>query len=51
MQHRRPRPSRKAKALTAAAVALAAAAGVTVARAGEPDKKCAAFDTITLGKY
>ncbi|MFD5794041.1 hypothetical protein ACFWIO_10980 [Streptomyces diastatochromogenes] len=26
-------------------------AGVTVAQADESSKKCAAFDTITLGKY
>ncbi|MFC8515076.1 endo-1,4-beta-glucanase [Streptomyces sp. NPDC057257] len=51
MQHRRPRLSNKRKTLLASAVALAAAAGVTVAQAGETDKKCTAFDTITLGKY
>lgn len=51
MQHRRPRLSKKAKALTAATAALAAAAGVTVAQAGESSRKCTAFDTITLGKY
>ncbi|MEU6257507.1 endo-1,4-beta-glucanase [Streptomyces sp. NPDC047043] len=51
MQHRRPRLSKKRKTLLASAVALAAAAGVTVAQAGETDKKCTAFDTITLGKY
>ncbi|MCF4140594.1 endo-1,4-beta-glucanase [Streptomyces sp. Tue 6430] len=51
MQHRRPRLSRTAKGLVAAAVALAAAAGVTVAQAGESSRKCAAFDTVTLGKY
>ncbi|MFI9764557.1 endo-1,4-beta-glucanase [Streptomyces sp. NPDC051963] len=51
MQHRRPRPSKKTKALTATVVALAAAAGATVAQAGEESKKCTAFDTVTLGKY
>ncbi|MEY9994692.1 hypothetical protein ABIE67_006724 [Streptomyces sp. V4I8] len=51
MQHRRPRLSKKAKTLVSGAVALAAAAGVTVAQADESSKKCAAFDTITLGKY
>ncbi|MEU6145373.1 endo-1,4-beta-glucanase [Streptomyces sp. NPDC047081] len=51
MQHRRPRLSKKRKTLLASVVALAAAAGVTVAQAGETDKKCTAFDTITLGKY
>ncbi|MFJ9631014.1 endo-1,4-beta-glucanase [Streptomyces sp. NPDC101175] len=51
MQHRRPRLSKRRKALVATAVALAAAAGVTVAQAGETGKKCGAFDTVTLGKY
>jgi hypothetical protein len=51
MQHRRPRLTRKAKIATAAATALAAGASVTVAMAGEEAKKCAAFDTITMGKY
>ncbi|MHB9858707.1 GH12 family glycosyl hydrolase domain-containing protein [Streptomyces sp. YIM S03343] len=59
MQHRRPRLSKKAKALLACTVALAAAAGVTAAQAGqtssassgEASKKCTAFDTVTLGKY
>lgn len=51
MQHRRPRLSKKAKTFASAAVALAAAAGVTVAQADESSRKCAAFDTITLGKY
>ncbi|MGX5187913.1 GH12 family glycosyl hydrolase domain-containing protein [Streptomyces avermitilis] len=51
MQHRRPRLSKKARTLVATTVVLAAAAGVTVAQAGETGKKCAAFDTITLGKY
>ena len=51
MQHRRPRLSKKAKALVATSVALTAAAGVTVAQAGESSKKCAAYDTVTLGKY
>ncbi|WP_256725949.1 hypothetical protein [Streptomyces sp. IMTB 2501] len=52
MQHRRPRLSEKAKTPAAAGTAvLVAAAGVTVAQAGETSKKCAAFDTITLGKY
>lgn len=51
MQHRRPRLSRKARTLLATTVALAAAAGVGIAQAGETSKKCAAFDTITIGKY
>ncbi|MER5219156.1 GH12 family glycosyl hydrolase domain-containing protein [Streptomyces flaveus] len=51
MQHRRPRLSRKVKIGTAAVTALAAGASVTVAMAGEEAKKCAAFDTITMGKY
>jgi hypothetical protein len=51
VQHRRRRQSKKAKTLVATTVALAAAAGVTLAQAGEPDRKCAAFDTIALGKY
>lgn len=51
MQHRRPRLSKKAKTMLAGTVALAAAAGVTVAQAGEADKKCGAFDTVTMGKY
>ena len=50
MQHRRPRLSSKAKTLGSAVVVLAAA-GVTVAQADESNKKCTAFDTITLGKY
>ncbi|MFF5142642.1 hypothetical protein ACFY6U_23425 [Streptomyces sp. NPDC013157] len=51
MQHRRPRLSKTAKTLLAASAALAAAAGVTVAQAGEPSRRCATFDTVTLGKY
>ncbi|RZB16210.1 hypothetical protein StrepF001_29055 [Streptomyces sp. F001] len=50
MQHRRPRLSRKAKALLVGAErSHPAAAGVTVARAGEESKKRADF--AALGKY
>ncbi|WLW51854.1 GH12 family glycosyl hydrolase domain-containing protein [Streptomyces sp. YU58] len=51
MSHRRSRLSKKAKTLVATTVALSAALGVTVAQADEANKKCAPFDTITLGKY
>ena len=51
MSHRRPRLSRKAKIVASAVTALAVGASVTVAMAGEQAKKCADFDTITLGKY
>ncbi|WP_149825652.1 GH12 family glycosyl hydrolase domain-containing protein [Streptomyces tailanensis] len=51
MQHRRPRLTRTVKIGAAVVTALAVGATVTVATAGEEAKKCAAFDTVTLGKY
>lgn len=51
MQHRRPRLTHTGKITLAAATALTAAASVTVALAGEEDKKCGAFEQITMGKY